>query len=94
METLSAEEARKVMQIQEQLGVTTPRGESSHYVSVFLCVGFVRHDSGTIMSEHVRTVTLHKETQSTRLGIIFHQNTPEELATDVDKTPRQGGGKK
>ena len=45
---------------------------------------------GSIHNDSVRTVTLHKETQSTRLGIIFHQNTPEELA-DVDKTPRDGG---
>ena len=70
MQTLSSEEAQKVMQIQLQLGVT-PRG--------------------SINSDQVRTVTLHKETQSTRLGIIFHQNTPEELATDVDKTPRDSG---
>jgi len=71
METLTAEEARKVMQIQEQLGVTTPRG--------------------TIRNEHVRVVTLYKDTQSTRLGIIFHQNTPDELVTDADKTPRGAG---
>jgi len=70
MQTLSAEEAQKVMQIQTQLGVT-PRG--------------------SINNESVRTVTLHKETQSTRLGIIFHQNTPEELATNVDMTPRDAG---
>lgn len=70
MQTLSPEEAQKVMQIQVQLGVT-PRG--------------------SINNEAVRTVTLQKESQSTRLGIIFHQNTPEELATDVDKTPRDGG---
>ena len=70
MQTLSAEEAQKVMQIQTQLGVT-PRG--------------------SINNDQVRTVTLHKESQSTRLGIIFHQNTPEELVTDVDKTPRVGG---
>jgi hypothetical protein len=67
METLSPEEAKKVMQIQEQLGVSTPRG--------------------TINNANVRVVTLHKESQSTRLGIIFHQNTPDEL-TDSDKTPR------
>merc|ERR1719231_1019070 len=43
---------------------------------------------GTIYnSDAVRTVTLYKDTQSTRLGIIFHQNTPDELA-DSDKTPR------
>lgn len=69
METLSAEEARRVMAIQEQLGATTPRG--------------------TITNDKVRVVTLFKETQSTRLGIIFHQNTPDELS-DADKTPRGG----
>merc|ERR1740138_611464 len=47
---------------------------------------------GTIYnSETVRTVTLYKDTQSTRLGIIFHQNTPDELVTDADKTPRGAG---
>jgi len=71
METLSPEEARKVMQIQEKLGVTTPRG--------------------SINNADVRMVTLTKESQSTRLGIIFHQNTPDELVTDADKTPRKGG---
>ena len=70
METLSPEEAQKVMQIQMQLGVT-PRG--------------------SINNESVRTVALHKDSQSTRLGIIFHQNTPEELANDTDLTPRAGG---
>merc|ERR1719453_1439675 len=71
MSTLTAEEADKVMQIQQTLGVT-PRGK-------------------TIMAEGVRKVVLFKETQQTRLGIIFHQNTPAEL-TDVasDVTPRAG----
>jgi len=72
MSTLTPEEARKVMQIQEQLGVTTPRG--------------------TISNPNVRVVTLHKSSQSTRLGIIFHQSTPEELVTDSDKTPRGNAG--
>jgi len=72
MSTLTPEEARKVMQIQEQLGVTTPRG--------------------TISNPDVRVVTLMKASQSTRLGIIFHQSTPEALVTDADKTPRGNAG--
>merc|ERR1719453_2681382 len=46
---------------------------------------------GTIRGPGVRKVELFKETQQTRLGIIFHQNTPDEL-TDVasDVTPRAG----
>ena len=71
METLTPEEARRVMLIQEKLGATTPRG--------------------TIYSQDVRMVTLQKDSQSTRLGIIFHQNTPEELSNDTDITPRMGG---
>jgi len=50
---------------------------------------------GTIRGEGVRAVTLFKETQQTRLGIIFHQNTPEELS-DIgsDATPRGGNEQK
>lgn len=40
----------------------------------------------------VREVRLHKESQSTRLGIIFHQNTPAELGdVSSDITPRVNG---
>ena len=43
---------------------------------------------GTIHhSEGVRMVKLFKESQATRLGIIFHQNTPAEV-NNVDMTPR------
>jgi len=42
---------------------------------------------GSIRSDGVRKVTLVKENQQTRLGIIFHQNTPNEL-TNSDMTPR------
>jgi len=42
---------------------------------------------GSIRSDGVRSVTLIKELQATRLGIIFHQNTPDEL-TNTDLTPR------
>jgi len=47
---------------------------------------------GSINTQCVRSVLLYKEKQSTRLGIIFHQNTPEEL-NDIssDMTPRGGG---
>jgi len=71
MQTLTPEEANRVMEIQQQLGCT-PRG--------------------TIKGPGVRAVTLYKATQQTRLGIIFHQNTPEELS-DVasDVTPRAAG---
>ena len=48
---------------------------------------------GTIKAD-VRTVVLKKDTASTRLGIIFHQNTPEELIQDADTTPRAHGGRK
>jgi len=67
METLSPEEANRVIAIQQQLGVT-PRG--------------------SIHATDVKQVKLYKETQQTRLGIIFHQNTPEELVTNSDITPR------
>ena len=47
---------------------------------------------GSINTANVRSVRLHKETQSTRLGIIFHQNTPEELNDiSADMTPRGAG---
>lgn len=46
---------------------------------------------GSIKDMNVRSVTLHKPTQFTRLGIIFHQNTPEDLDIDSDMTPRAGG---
>merc|ERR1719230_372019 len=48
---------------------------------------------GTIKAD-VRTVKLFKETAQTRLGIIFHQNTPEELIQNSDITPRAHGGAK
>ena len=47
---------------------------------------------GSIKDSNVRSVTLHKPTQFTRLGIIFHQNTPQDLDIDSDKTPRAGAG--
>jgi len=72
METLTPEDASRVMKIQESLGVT-PRG--------------------SIKNDAVRMVRLEKATQQTRLGIIFHQNTPEELTDqNVDVTPRSAGG--
>ena len=46
---------------------------------------------GSIKDVNVRSVTLHKPTQFTRLGIIFHQNTPQDLDIDSDKTPRAAG---
>ena len=47
---------------------------------------------GSIKGPGVREVRLHKETQSTRLGIIFHQNTPAELGdVSSDATPRVAG---
>jgi len=72
LETLTKEDATKVMNIQKELGVT-PRG--------------------TINTTGVRSIHLFKESQSTRLGIIFHQNTPAELDADLipDKTPRAAG---
>ena len=37
-------------------------------------------------------VRLYKDQQATRLGIIFHQNTPAELGdVSSDATPRAGG---
>jgi len=50
---------------------------------------------GTIKNADVRVVTLKKETQKTRLGIIFHQNTPNELLSDTTgeyMTPRGADG--
>jgi len=47
---------------------------------------------GSIKAENVRQVRLFKELQSTRLGIIFHQNTPAELGdVSSDQTPRAAG---
>jgi len=48
---------------------------------------------GTIHAPGVRSIHLFKESQSTRLGIIFHQNTPAELEADLDpdRTPRAPG---
>jgi hypothetical protein len=47
---------------------------------------------GSIKAENVRQVRLYKELQSTRLGIIFHQNTPAELGdVSSDQTPRANG---
>jgi hypothetical protein len=47
---------------------------------------------GSINTQGVRSVKLYKELQSTRLGIIFHQNTPEELNDiSADMTPRGAG---
>ena len=54
-----------------------------------LSVGAFAQDG--LSATAVRTVELVKETQTTRLGIIFHQNTPEELANNTDQTPRGGG---
>lgn len=46
---------------------------------------------GTIRGPGVRKVELYKEDQQTRLGIIFHQNTPDELSdVAADITPRAG----
>ncbi|KAL1514997.1 hypothetical protein AB1Y20_004068 [Prymnesium parvum] len=47
---------------------------------------------GSIKADNVRQVHLYKESQSTRLGIIFHQNTPAELGdVSSDYTPRVAG---
>ncbi len=46
---------------------------------------------GTIKAQGVREVQLFKETQTTRLGIIFHQSTPNELDVSSDSTPRGNG---
>jgi len=47
---------------------------------------------GSIGAVGVREVRLYKEAQSTRLGIIFHQNTPAELGdVSSDYTPRATG---
>jgi len=47
---------------------------------------------GSIRGEGIREVRLFKEHQSTRLGIIFHQNTPAELGdVSSDLTPRVAG---
>jgi len=47
---------------------------------------------GSIKDPTVRQVRLFKEMQSTRLGIIFHQNTPAELGdVSSDLTPRVAG---
>ena len=35
----------------------------------------------------VRVVTVYKETQATRIGIIFHQNPPMELRQESEKEP-------
>ena len=48
---------------------------------------------GSIKAEGVRQVRLYKELQSTRLGIIFHQNTPAEVSArrrdlDLGCSPR------
>jgi len=70
MAGLSEEDAKRVAEIQQQLGVT-PRG--------------------SIKATNVREVRLYKETQTTRLGIIFHQSTPNELDVTTDSTPRGKG---
>ena len=70
MAALSADDAKRVADIQQQLGVT-PRG--------------------SIKAQGVREVQLFKETQTTRLGIIFHQSTPNELDVSSDSTPRGNG---
>ena len=47
---------------------------------------------GSIRAQNVREVRLYKDQQATRLGIIFHQNTPAELGdVSSDNTPRAGG---
>lgn len=47
---------------------------------------------GSIKADNVRQVRLFKPSQSTRLGIIFHQNTPAELGdVSSDLTPRVAG---
>ena len=93
----------QVADIQKQLGVT-PRGsikgvgvrEVRLYDSP--CVGCTRlhvsplrpHASHPYVGR--MQVRLYKETQTTRLGIIFHQNTPAELGDiSSDLTPRVAG---
>ena len=47
---------------------------------------------GGIYAAGVREVRLFKEAQNTRLGIIFHQSTPEGSDVSSDYTPRAAGG--
>ena len=47
---------------------------------------------GTIKGDGVRMIKLYKESQTTRLGIIFHQQTPAQLGdVESDLTPRPSG---
>lgn len=47
---------------------------------------------GSIHGAGVREVRLFKEARTTRLGVIFHQNTPAELGdVSSDSTPRAAG---
>ena len=48
---------------------------------------------GGIYAAGVREVRLFKEAQNTRLGIIFHQSTPEGSDVSSDYTPRAAGGR-
>ena len=92
-----AEEKRKLQNLSDKLQfhISTAKiqslspAEAQKVMSIQAQLGVTPR--GSINNPAVRTVELVKETQTTRLGIIFHQNTPEELANNTDQTPRGGG---
>jgi hypothetical protein len=94
-----AEEKRKLQNLSDKLQfsisasqlATLSAEEAQKVMQIQQSLGVTPR--GSIKSSNVRSVRLFKETQSTRLGIIFHQNTPAELGDmSSDATPRAGGG--
>ena len=93
-----AEEKRKLQNLSEKLQFSISANElaalsvddAAKVSAIQASLGVTPR--GSIKAENVRQVRLFKELQSTRLGIIFHQNTPSELGdVSVDKTPRANG---
>merc|ERR1719271_996582 len=90
-----AEEKRKLQNLSDklqfsisaaQLATLSPE-EAAKVMDIQKTLGVTPR--GSINTTGVRSVRLYKETQSTRLGIIFHQNTPAELGDmGTDVTPR------
>ena len=91
------EEKRKLQNLSEklqfhissaQLATLTPE-EAQKVMDIQKQLGVTPR--GSVNMKGVRSVKLNKPTQATRLGIIFHQNTPEELDNSTDMTPRGNG---
>jgi len=96
------DERRKLQNLSDKLSFSVNTGylktltqdEAAKVMEIQRELGVTPRGSITNPNSNVRSIKLFKDTQQTRLGIIFHQNTPEDLAGhfNTDATPRSARG--